>query len=256
MRPSTSSLKVVIKKIWPIAFLLGLWQLLSLYAAQSVLLPPPASVLLRFCELTLRREFWLALSFSMRRIVLGYMLALVLAFILAAFSHKSALIKSFISPLISLIRTVPVASFVILALLYVGSSKLSVVISILVVLPIVYANTLAGLDGLDRDLDEMARVFDLAKCRKLRYVVLPQMWLSLQPALVSTVGMAWKGGVAAEVIGIPDGSLGEKLYRAKVYFDTTELLAWTLGIILCSAVCEFMLKTLIRYIKLKTTRLS
>lgn len=242
-------------KAWPIALLLLMWQGLSLLSNHSVLLPPPLGVLRRFLVLVPSSEFWFAVGFSMQRIVLGYLLALASAIALAALSHKHCWVKRLVCPLITMIRTVPVASFVILALLYVGSAKLSIVIAFLVVLPLVYANTLSALDGLDRGLGEMARVFELSSYRKLRYIVMPQMWKALEPALISTVGMAWKGGVAAEVIGIPDGSLGEKLYQAKIYFDTTELFAWTMGILLCSLFWEFLLKLLIRFLKLSSARL-
>lgn len=247
--------RVLFSKVWPIALLLLLWEGLSLLSNHSVLLPPPLGVLRRFLELVPSSEFWLAVGFSMQRIVLGYLLALASAIALAALSHKHGWVKRLVCPLITMIRTVPVASFVILALLYVGSAKLSIVIAFLVVLPLVYANTLSALDGLDRGLGEMARVFELSSYRKLRYIVMPQMWKALEPALISTVGMAWKGGVAAEVIGIPDGSLGEKLYQAKIYFDTTELFAWTMGILLCSLFWEFLLKLLIRFLKLSSARL-
>lgn len=247
--------KDLFSKVWPIALLLLFWEGLSLLSNHSVLLPPPLGVLRRFLELVPSSEFWLAIGFSMQRIVLGYLLALASAIALAALSHKHCWVKRLVSPLITMIRTVPVASFVILALLYVGSAKLSIVIAFLVVLPLVYANTLSALDGLDRGLGEMARVFELSSYRKLRYIVMPQMWKALEPALISTVGMAWKGGVAAEVIGIPDGSLGEKLYQAKIYFDTTELFAWTMGILLCSLFWEFLLKLLIRFLKLSSARL-
>ena len=45
-------------------------------------------------------------------------------------------------------------------------------------------------------------------------------------------------GIAAEVIGIPDASIGEQLYYAKLYLDTGGLFAWTFVIIVASSLFE------------------
>ena len=133
------------------------------------------------------------------------------------------------------LKAVPVASFVILALIWAGSRNLSVVIAFLVVLPVIYVNTLAGLQSTDRKLLEMAVVFRMPVWRKIRFIYLP----ALVPYLVSgcriALGMSWKSGVAAEVIGLPNGSIGDALYRAKITLSTGELFAWTFVIILLSA---------------------
>ena len=136
------------------------------------------------------------------------------------------------------LKAVPVASFVILALIWAGSRNLSVVISFLVVLPVVYVNTMAGLKSTDKKLLEMAAVFRMPLWRKIRFIYLP----ALVPHLVSgcriALGMSWKSGAAAEVIGLPEHSIGEHLYMAKIYLETADLFAWTLVIILVSALFE------------------
>jgi len=140
-------------------------------------------------------------------------------------------------------RSVPVASFVIAALIWVPSRRLSLLIVAVIVLPVVYAGTLDGLRQIDPRLTEMARVFRMPRTNRLRCVALPALMPSLTSALSVAMGLAWKSGVAAEVIGIPGGSIGEKLYKAKVYLATPDLFAWTLTIVLLSAACTRVLRT-------------
>lgn len=120
----------------------------------------------------------------------------------------------------------------------VGSENLSVFIAFLVVFPIIYINTIAGFMSTDPKLLEMAWVFRMQGKKKLLYIYRP----ALLPYLISgcrvALGMGWKSGVAAEVIGVPSNSIGEKLYMAKIYLSTADLFAWTLVIIVISALFE------------------
>ena len=132
------------------------------------------------------------------------------------------------------IKAVPVASFIILVLIWVPSRNLSVVISFLMVLPIVYTNVLNGIRSMDGQLLEMARVFRVPLSRRIRYIYLSQLLPFLRTAFSLSLGLCWKAGIAAEVIGIPDGSIGERLYESKVYLQTADLFAWTLVIVALS----------------------
>ena len=136
------------------------------------------------------------------------------------------------------VRTVPVASFIVIALVWLSSAQLSVFISFLMVLPIVYTNALQGILNLDVKMEQMSRVFRMSPGRKLRYVTLPQLKPYIISACSVSTGLAWKAGIAAEIIGVPTGSMGERLYQAKIYLDTAELLAWTVVIVAVSVIFE------------------
>ena len=106
------------------------------------------------------------------------------------------------------------------------------------VLPIVYTNVLNGMKSAPPALLEMTSLFGVSSPRRLLLVYLP----ALRPYLLSgcgvAIGLAWKAGVAAEIIGIPDGSIGEKFYFAKVYFATGDLFAWTAAVVCISVLFE------------------
>ena len=129
------------------------------------------------------------------------------------------------------IKTIPVASFIIFVLIWFSSQNLAVLISFLMVLPVIYTNVLDGIRATDPQLLEMAQVFQIPTARKIRYLYVPQVMPFFQSGCSVALGLCWKSGIAAEVIGMPQGSIGEKLQQAKVYLDTPDLFAWTLVII-------------------------
>lgn len=228
----------LLKKTAAAAFWLLVWHSASLLVQSRLVLVSPVEVLAALGGLVTEAFFWQAIAYSFVRIVGGFFAAFLLGIGMAALAARFSAAEYLFSPLASVIKVTPVASFVILALFWVGSRYLSVFTAFLMVLPVVYANILQGIKAADRQKLEMARVFRINPVRKLLYIYLP----SLRPFVVSacsvSLGLCWKAGVAAEVIGQPRGSIGEQLYYAKIYFDTAGLFAWTATIILVSVLFE------------------
>ena len=172
------------------------------------------------------------------KISTGFLGAFLAGILTGSAACRFPFLKDLLEPVMVLVKSVPVASFVILALIWIGSRNLSVFIAFLVVFPMIYINTIAGLHSAEPQLLEMARVFHMSGWKKFRYIY----WPALLPYLISganiSLGMSFKSGIAAEVIGVPDHSIGEKLYMAKIYLSTADLFAWTLVIIVISGLFE------------------
>ena len=151
--------------------------------------------------------------------------------------------KTLLSPLVSAVKAVPVASITVLALIWVSSKNLSILVSVMIALPIVYSNMLEGIESLDPKLSEMAQLFEVPAWRRFTGVYLSQLLPYFRSAAKLAIGLSWKSGAAAEIIGIPSGSIGEKLYEAKIYLETADLFAWTAAVVLLSWLSEkaFML---------------
>ena len=162
----------------------------------------------------------------------------MLGTVLAALSARFCRVEELLAPAMLAVRSIPVASFIILALILFSSRNLAVLISFLMVLPILYSSVLEGIRAADDQLLEMARLFRIPSRRCIRYVYLPQVLPYFRSACGSALGLCWKAGIAAEVIGMPRGSIGERLQQAKVYLDTPDLFAWTLVIVLVSLAFE------------------
>lgn len=213
---------------------LAVWQIAAMLLDKEILLVSPVSVVVCLSELVVTLPFWQAVATSFVRILTGFAAALAVGIALAAAASAFSIIKALLAPPMAAIRAVPVASFIILVLIWFPSERLSSVISFLMVLPVIYSNTLAGIASIDRDLDEMADVFRLHGVRLVRCLWLPQIMPHLLTGCEISLGLCWKSGIAAEVIGMPDHTIGEALQQAKVYLDTPDLFAWTVVIVVVS----------------------
>ena len=222
-------------RLWAAAFWLLVWEGASLALAATtggrmLLLASPVQALGRLLALAGTAAFWQAVAFSSLRILGGFLLACALAAVLAPLAARFQWVRDLLSPL--------VASFIILALIFFSSENLSLLISALMVFPPVYLNVLEGIGHTDRQLLEMARVFRVPVSRQLRGIYLPAVLPYFRSAVSLGLGLCWKSGAAAEVIGLPAGSIGEALYTAKVYFQTGDLFAWTAVIVTVSVIFE------------------
>ena len=221
-----------LRRLAAAAFWLALWQLAAMSVGQRILLASPVETLARLAVLARTADFWRSILFSLGHILAGYALAALAGTALAALAGRFKPVAELMSPLLAAMRSVPVASFVIAALIWVPSKRRQI----------------------DPKLSEMARVFRMTRWNRLRCVALPALLPSLSSALTVSMGLAWKSGVAAEVIGIPAGSIGEKLYKAKVYLATPDLFAWTLTIVIVSAACSRALKAALNIAQRALTR--
>ncbi len=211
-----------------------IWQLASVAIDEVLFLPSPMQMVAALAQLVITSVFWTAVFTSLWRIALGFLLGLVLGVLLAALATAVPFIEILLRPIMQLVRTAPVASFIILALVWLQSAYLSTFISFLMVLPTLYNATLLGLRAADPKLLEMADVFKIGFWRKLKAVRLPALLPPLLSACELALGLCWKSGVAAEVIGLPAGTIGERLYQAKILLQMPQLFAWTAVIILVS----------------------
>ena len=230
-------------RLWAAAFWLLVWEGASLALASTtggrmLLLASPVQALGRLIALAATAEFWRAAAFSSLRILGGFFLSCVLAVALAALAARLRWVRELLSPLVAVVKAVPVVSFIILALIFFSSENLSLLISALMVFPPVYLNVLEGIGHTDVQLLEMARVFRVPLSRQLRGIYLPAVLPYFRSAVSLGLGLCWKSGAAAEVIGLPEGSIGEALYTAKVYFQTGDLFAWTAVIVAISVLFE------------------
>lgn len=221
-------------RLLAVAFWLAVWQLAAWAVDARIILVGPLEVLARLCELASTGEFWASVATSLCRIGLGFALGVLGGSALAALASRARAVRELLAPLIGAMKAVPVASFVILVLLWVSSRDLSVVISCVMALPIVYTNVLEGIAQTDAGLLEMAEVFAVRGLDRVRLVYLSQVLPYFRAAVSLALGLSWKAGIAAEVIGLPDLTIGEHLYDAKVYLDTPSLFAWTVAIVVVS----------------------
>ena len=241
----SAALRKTLRTLAVVLFWLLIWQLAAALVGQELLLPSPLRVARELIRLAGGAEFWLTVAQSIRRVLTGIASAVLLGILLALLTHKSALLRALLSPVMTLVKSTPVASFIILALVWLGRDVVPPVIAALMVLPVVWANVSQGLDGIDPQLLELAQVCRLPRGRVFRRITLPSVLPHLRAALCSALGLGWKAGVAAEILTVPARSIGKRIYEAKIYLETTELFAWTAAVVLLSLVIEGLLLRLV-----------
>ncbi|MDO4960463.1 MAG: ABC transporter permease subunit [Eubacteriales bacterium] len=246
MKNDKSKFKNVIEKAGAVLFALLLWQLAAMIIDSSILIVTPVQTLKRLFTIWMEPGFFKTVCFTFSHIFLGYFIAICLGILLAFAAARLHLVETLLWPFVIAIRSVPVASMVVIFLIWVSARNLSVIISFLVVFPVVYNNILSGLKNVNHDMEEMASVFNLSPIRKLKYITLPQIRSYLLSAAGVTAGMAWKAGVAAEIIGTPPESVGKMIYQSKIWLDTDDLLAWTLILVILSVIFERVFTSILK----------
>ncbi|MBQ1410062.1 MAG: ABC transporter permease subunit [Oscillospiraceae bacterium] len=245
MKPATSP-RHFLQGLLVTLFWLGVWQAVSMLVAKPVLFASPLDTIRALWVMLPTSAYWSAVLGSLGRIALGFFLALALGLLLGVAAFRFSLLRTLISPLLTMMKTVPVASFIILVLVWFGSSSLAVIVALLIVFPQIYFATLSGLESTDQELLELARVYRVPRRRVAWRLYRPALWPYLTGSCASALGMSWKAGIAAEVIGNPAHSIGEQMYLSKIYMATAELFAWTLTVILLSTVFERTVLWLLR----------
>lgn len=228
----------LLRKAGILVFWLFVWQAASIAIDNDILFVGPMEVMHALTSQLSSGDFFKTLGFSASRICLGFLSAFFSGILLGALSCRCSFIGELLSPVILLLKSIPVASFVILALIWMGSKNLSVFIAFTVVLPMIYSSTLSGLRSADLRLLEMAKVFRMPLISRIRGIYLPALMPYLISSAGTALGLSIKSGVAAEVIGVPDFSIGAELYMAKIYLSTADLFAWTAVILLITSLFD------------------
>jgi len=229
-----------------LAVWVAIWQAVYLAVGQDVLFASPVQVAIRLSQLVLRPDFWWTVLSSLGRILAGLSLGIAVGVSLAVLTSASPLVSDFFSPLIGMIKSTPVTSFIVLAMLWISRGRVPVFISFLMVLPIIWANVTEGIRHRDKRLLEMAAVFKMKRITRLRLVDTPMVLPYFMAAFNSSLGLAWKAGITAEVLGNPRFSIGGQIYNAKIYLETVDLFAWTAVLIFISVALEKAFRILIR----------
>ena len=232
------NLKKIFQITFSILFWVGIWALASYRINNSFLIPSPKSVLVSTFELIKASEFWLIISQSLFRILLGIVLAMAVGILLAIITTKISFIDILVTPLMSAVKATPVASFIFIAIIFMNRNSLPVFITSLLVLPIIWTNVSSGINGVSKELKEVSRVYNLSPTKQLTKLYFPSILPYFLAACRSALGLAWKAGVAAEVLCTPTSAIGTELYFAKTYLDTEGLFAWTLITVVLSLIIE------------------
>ena len=217
---------------------IAVWQVAAMLLSEELILVSPFRVLLRLLTIWQEDGFFGTVLLSFSRILLGFLLAVLLGSVLAFLAGRFSFLEILLHPYVAVVKAVPVASFIVLAYVWLSSAYISSFITFLIVFPTVYTGLLTGIHAQDKRMEEMADVFDVSPLRRLISVRLPQLEPYILSAASLSAGLAWKSGVAAEIIAVPGSSIGEMIYYANLWLKSVDLYAWTVILVLLSVLFE------------------
>ena len=215
-----------------------LWELADRIVDNRIILSGPTHILAALAEQMRQPDFWVTCGASFARITVGFLLSFAAGFGLALLCFRFTLLRDIITPVMVTLKIVPMISFVIMLLIWVGNQALTIYLSFLIVLPLIYTSTLAGLNAVDKDLLEAAKEFGVSRWYLFCYFYRPTLMPFIISACRVALGMSWKSGIMAEVIGTPKPSIGREMYAAKTYLQTANLFAWTIVVVVLSLLFE------------------
>lgn len=233
--------KLIIAIIW-----LGIWQALSAIIGLSVLFPSPIDTIIELKKLVVTSDFWMSVLLSVVRISVGFITGTLAGVLTGAVSSFVKGFSEFLSPLVSIIKATPVASFIILAVIWLKTGNIPSFATALIVFPFVYSNIKTGFEETDRSLIEMSDAFGVPFGRKLLKLYIPSVKPYFISAATTAMGLAWKAGIAAEVICNPTMSIGNGIYESKVYFEPSAMFAWTAVVVILSIILEKIMLLILR----------
>ena len=236
----------ILKTAVIILFWLLVWEVAAYVIQQPLFLPKFTDVCKQFLLLFSEATSYVTALSTLVRILTGFLEGLLLGILLAVLSYRFPVLLSLLSPVITVIRSTPVASFIMLLWLIIGSGRLPTAIALLMVLPVIYSNVLAGLHALSPDLHEVCRLYRFPPLKSFKVYVYPSVMPYFSPGAITALGLSWKAGVAAEVLAHTKISIGNEIYFAKSYLEVEQLYAWSLVVILLSLILEYIIRRLLR----------
>ncbi len=232
-------------------FWIAVWQIAAMAVNLELILPTPLTCLKTLIALLPTKELWIAVGGTLKRIFIGYAIGCAFGIILGTAAYFIPVAGEFIKPMMTVVKSTPVSSFILLAVLWMSPTTVPTLIGALMVTPIVFGNAVMGLSEHSKKLREVAFVYGLTPVECARKLFIPAVIPYISAACLTSLGLAWKAGVAAEVLVVTKNSIGQWLYYSKLYFETAQLFAWTIVVILLSFALEKAVKLII---KLTSTR--
>lgn len=233
------------------AFWLVVWEVVARYINLSFVLPTVPETFSALISIFSDLDFLLISLLSVLRITSGFLSGVIIALALGILAIRLPFVKSLLSPINTIAKTTPVAVVIMIMWLMMGGAKVPMAISVLIVTPIIWQNLLDGYASIDEGLDEVCKIYGFSFIKRLRFLVLPTLLKYLLPNLVTAYGLAWKAGIAAEIICMTKNSIGQQIYNSKYMLDGPAMFAWTVIILILSYLIEQLIKLIVKGVSKK-----
>ena len=246
-----NKLKKPLGLILVLLFWLAVWEICARKIRLNFVLPTVSETFDAMISIISQKNELLTIILSLMRITTGFLMGVIIAMGLGILAVRFKAIKTLLSPLNIVAKSTPVAVIIILLWLMIGGARVPAAVSTIMVVPIIWQSILDGCEAIDPQLDEVCRIYNFSYFKRLKFLVMPTLLSYLLPALLTASGLAFKAGIAAEIICMTKKSIGQNLYNAKFLLDGPMMFAWTLIVLILSYFLEQLIKLIIGGIKKK-----
>lgn len=234
------------RKLFVALFWILMWEILSLIINKEIYLPSPHATFQALLSLLTKNETYITILYSTYRTLSGFLISCAAGILLGYICGINNFFYDLLNPLVGIIRTIPVMSIIIIAIMWFKDTNVPIFVAFLMCFPIIWTNTVAGIQSTDIKLLQMCSVYKIKKTRVIKSVYFYSSFPYIKAGMVSALGIGWKVTSAAEVLSLPKYSIGRFLYDSKVYLEIPDLFAWTIIIVFLSIAFENLLKFLFK----------
>jgi NitT/TauT family transport system permease protein len=242
-------IKKILISLAVLVFWLCVWEICARIIDLEFVLPTVTATEKALSQLMQTKAFYITIQSSLLRIFSSFILGVIIAIILAFISIKFKVLRALIMPLMTVAKSTPVAVIIIILWMMIGGANVPGAIAILMVLPVIWQNLIDGYNSIDSGLDEVCKVYKFSFIKRFKILVLPAVLKFFLPAVITASGLAWKAGIAAEVICITKNSIGKEIYNAKYILDGPGMFAYTVFVLILSCMIEMAIKILVERIR-------
>lgn len=225
-----------------VLFLLCLWKVASILYNSDLILPSPESTIITTLNLLFAKNFLLIIGATMLRGILGFVISFILGIVLGILAGTNRSFEAFLNPILVTIRSTPIISLILLALIWFKVDYVAIFIAFLTMFPFICTNVIDGIKNADRDLIEMAKVYKVNHTKIIKEVYLPAITPFIFSGASSAMGFGWRAIIIGEVLSQPQFGIGTLMQSAQTYLLVKEVIAWTIIAIAISSVFELIIR--------------
>lgn len=221
-----------------------MWQVSSIIIDSSLILPSPKETLICLKNILFENSFWSNVGETFLRVIIAFVFTIIFGCGIGILCGKSKFAREYFSVPISILRSTPVVSLILVLIFVFTSKNIPIIVAILMSLPVMISAISNGfeLNENDKKLFFMAKVFNFSNFQKIRFLWIPKLKPFFKTGLISSFGMEWKVVTAGEVLSLPKNALGTQLFQSQVHLESSEVLAISIIIIIFSFILESLLK--------------
>ncbi|MCK5029285.1 MAG: ABC transporter permease subunit [Bacteroidales bacterium] len=222
--------------------LIVIWKIASVFYNSELILPSPESTLLTTVKLLSSKGFLLIISATILRGIAGFAISFILGVSLGVFAGINSSFNAFLKPILVTIRSTPVISLILLALIWFNVETVAIFIAFLTMFPFICTNVIDGIKNIDPELIEMSTIYKVDKIKIIKEVYLPAITPFIFSGVSSAMGFGWRAVIIGEVLSQPQFGIGTFMQTAQTFLLVNEVIAWTIIAIIISYLFELIIR--------------